>query len=110
MWIAHSAGNGGWVSIVAHRHKPDHLMVRARTRDHILSMWPSAEVYTLEGPHDYQYRADISREEVGEAIGKYAMEIEYDDYKSSVIDADLYRSLVSIWRVLVERFGRGPSE
>ena len=108
MWVAHSAGNGGWVSIVAHRYKPDHLMVRARTRDHILSMWPNAEVYTLEVPHDYQYRADILREDVAEALSLYAGNIEYDDYKSSVIDSDLYSALVAIWTVLVRTFGRGP--
>ena len=110
MWIAHSVGGGGFISIVAHRNRPNHLMVRARIRDHILSIWPEAEVYTLEGPHDYQYRADILRNDVGEIIGQHAVGIEYDDYKSSVSDADLYKSLVSIWWVLVKRFGRGPSE
>jgi len=108
MWIAHSAGGGSWISIVAHRSKPDYLMVRARTRDHILSMWPRAEIYTLDVPHDYQYRADILREDVAEALSIYAKNIEYDDYKNSVSDSDLYEALVSIWAIMVRTFGRGP--
>ena len=108
MWVAHSAGGGGWVFIVAHRDRPGHLMVRARVRDHITSMWPDAEVYTLDVPHDYQYRADILREDVAAALSLYAGDIEYDDYKSSVIDSDLYSALVAIWTVLVRTFGRGP--
>ena len=34
--------------------------------------------------------------------------VKYDDYKSSVIDSDLYSALVAIWTVLVRTFGRGP--
>ena len=110
MWIAHSAGGGSWISIVAHRYKPDYLMVRARTRDHILSMWPGAEIYTLDVPHDYQFRADILRADVANVIGQCTEAIDYDDYKSSVSDSDMYRALVSIWWVLVKRYGRGPEE
>ena len=108
MWVAHSAGGGGWVFIVAHRDRPAHLMVRARVRDHITSMWPDAEVYTLDVPHDYQYRADILREDVAEAMRAYTENIDYGDYKGSVSDSDLYRTLVAIWTLLVRTFGRGP--
>ena len=110
MWIAHSVGGGGWISIVAHKNKPNHLMVRARVKDHITKMWPNAEVYTLHGIHDYQFRADLTREIVALALSEYASSIEYDDYKSSVSDSDLYHALVSTWWVFVKYFGRGPSE
>ena len=108
MWIAHSAGGGGWLSIVAHRYKPNYLMVRARNRDHILSIWANAEVYTIDGPHDYQFRADIPLEDVANAIKEQIESIEYDDYKLSVSDSNLYEALVSIWGILVRAFGRGP--
>ena len=109
MWIAHSVeGRGGWIAIVAHRGKPECLMVRARVRDHITSMWPDAEVYTLDVPHDYQYRADILREDVAEAMRVYTENIDYSDYKNSISDSDLYDALVKIWTVLVRTFGRGP--
>ncbi len=109
MWVAHSAeGRGGWISIVAHRYKPNHLMVRARVRDHITSMWPGAEVYTIEGSHDYQFRADILREEVAETMRAYTDKIVYEDYKDSISDSDFYEALVAIWTVLVRTFGRGP--
>jgi hypothetical protein len=71
-------------------------------------MWPDAEVYTLEVPHDYQFRADIMREDVANVLREYAENIEYDDYKGSVSDSDLYSGLVAIWEVMVRIFGRGP--
>ena len=108
MWVAHSSGGGGWISIVAHRYKPDHLMVRARVQDHITSMWPDAEVYTIDGSHDYQFRADILRKEVAETMRAYIESIVYEDYKDSIWDSDLYDALVAIWTVLVRTFGRGP--
>jgi hypothetical protein len=83
-------------------------MVRARVRDHITSMWPDAEVYTLDVPHDYQYRADILRKDVSKVLSRYAESIDYGDYKGSVSDSDLYSTLVSIWTLLVRTFGRGP--
>jgi hypothetical protein len=43
MWIALTEG---WLSIVAHRDKPDHLLVRARNPKHIRRAFPDEEMYT----------------------------------------------------------------
>ena len=108
MWIGHSREDGGWLSIVSHRHKPDFLMVRARVEEHITSLWPDAEIYAPAGRHDYQYRADIPREEVSRVIGKYIVsEITYDDFKSSVNDWNLRKAFSGIWNILRDYFGTG---
>ncbi len=41
MWFGHS---NGWLSIVAHRERPDDLLVRARRERHISTFWPDVEV------------------------------------------------------------------
>ena len=108
MWIAHSREEGGWLSIVSHRYKPECLMVRARVEEHITSLWPDAEIYAPEGSHDYQYRADIPREEVAHVIVEYIVsDITYDDFKPSVNDWDLRRAFVEVWGVMGNYFGTG---
>ena len=42
MWIALTEG---WLSIVAHRDKPDHLLVRARNPKHITRIRRAGHVH-----------------------------------------------------------------
>ena len=108
MWIAHSSGIGGWLSIVSHKTQPECLMVRARAEEHITSLWPDAEIYTPEGRHDYQYRANITREEVARVITEYIIsEITYPDFKSSVKGSYEKKAFNDIWEVMSFHFGTG---
>ena len=108
MWIAHSSGIGGWLSIVSHKTQPECLMVRARAEEHITSLWPDAEIYTPEGSHDYQCRANITREEVAKVITEYIIsEITYPDFKSSVKGSDEKQAFNDIWDVMTFYFGTG---
>ena len=96
MWIAHS---DGWLSIVSHRYRPDYLLVRARAYDHIISMWPEAEVYELVEA-DYRYRADVLRCEVGMVLAERSEQIEYEDFKSSVMEPRLAKAFKKIWATM----------
>ena len=108
MGISHSSEDGGYLSIVSHRYKPEFLMVRARVEEHITSLWPDTEIYAPSGSHDYQYRADIPREEVARVIIEYIVsELTYDDFKSSVNDWNLRRAFADIWGIMVDYFGTG---
>ena len=60
MWIALTEG---WLSIVAHRDKPDHLLVRARNPSHIRRTFGERVMYT-DADADYPFRADVPREDV----------------------------------------------
>jgi hypothetical protein len=103
MWIAHSEG---WLSIVAHRDLPGHLLVRARAHDHITSMFPDAEVYRLDQA-DYHYRADIQRTVVAEILAERLEMIEYDAFKGSVSESRLHKAFVRIWEVMLNYGSRG---
>lgn len=93
MWIAH---NEGWLSIVSHRDRPDHLLVRARKAVHIESLFPEEVIYT-NFKADYPYRADIRREDVATTLGNLLMDIQYDNFKNSVTDVDLQDAYISVW-------------
>lgn len=45
MWLALS---NGWLSIVAHRDKPGHVLVRARNQNHIESYFPTQTSTSLQ--------------------------------------------------------------
>ena len=96
MWIGHS---DGWLSIISHRDKPNHLLVRGRKREHLEIMFPSAEVYVDEHA-DYPYRADVTRADVANTLGDYVMGIEYDNFKNSVEDTELHHAYNALWNIM----------
>jgi len=98
MWIGH---NKGWLSIVAHRDKPEYLLVRARKPEHITEIWKNADVYENENA-DYYYRADILRQEVARIIGYTIVDINYDNFKNSVKDWELGTAYSKVWTVMFD--------
>ena len=62
MWLFFS---DGFLSIVAHRDLPDHLLVRSRNARHLKSLFPNAEHYTIRNA-DYPHRANVPRKSCGE--------------------------------------------
>ena len=100
MWIA---TNKGWLSIVNHRDKQGVLLVRARNKNHIESIFEDAKVYVDEKA-DYPYRADIEEVEVSRIIGDMLLDITYDNFKASVEDRDYHTYLSEVWTVMY-RYG-----
>ena len=91
MWIYLTEGA---FSIVAHRDKPDHLLVRSRQPDAIRRAFPNEKMY-FDPDADYPYRADIHRLDVADFITKRMMFMTYDNFKNTVSDDD-YSDLLSI--------------
>ena len=91
------------MSIVAHRDKPECLLVRARNQNHIESYFPDADIYIIADA-DYPYRADIRRSFVANVLGKYIHDIQYDNYKNSVNEEELHDALISVWQTMY-RYG-----
>tara|TARA_R110001599_G_scaffold2887_2_gene15709 strand:+ start:449 stop:823 length:375 start_codon:yes stop_codon:yes gene_type:complete len=82
MWLALS---DGWLSIVAHRDKPDHLLVRARKASHIEDYFPNESMYE-DSEADYPFRADVMRYQVSLILAEYIDNMQYDNFKNSVED------------------------
>lgn len=98
MWIFLS---GGFLSIVAHRHKPNHLLVRARNMDHLKQAFPNAEYYTYTNS-DYPYRADIERSVVSDMLAEYVMNMSYDNFKNSVLEQKFENVCHDIWSLMYQ--------
>jgi len=98
MWIGHTEG---WLSIVEHRDDYSLLLVRARNESHITSIWGDIGV-THMPEADYPYRVTLSREEVKSGLCEYISNIDYDNYKSAVVDEKLAKALGWVWSVMYE--------
>ena len=98
MWFGHS---NGWLSIVAHRERPDDLLVRARRERHISTFWPDVEV--VHNPDaDYPYRSVIPRTDVAVVVMQYIEGIDYDNFKNSVDETNLKRAFERMWAVMYD--------
>lgn len=98
MWICLS---DSFLSIVAHRNKPDHLMVRARRSGDIEKVFPGyKEEYTPRA--DYLYRAVIPRKAVADTIYNDIFSIRYDNFKNSVKDNALHNAYSAFWGVMYD--------
>jgi hypothetical protein len=108
MWIALTEG---WLSIVAHRDKPDHLLVRARNPKHIRRTFPGAEMYT-NADADYPFRADVPRKVVIEFMSIRLEYMQYDNFKATIVDGRYHNAALDVWRAM-HRYGedyRGDAE
>jgi hypothetical protein len=93
MWIFTP---NAFLSIVSHRGKPDHLLVRARLPGDIERVFPEAKV-TRSPQADYLYRAEISRKAVGDALTAHALSMGYDNVKGAVSDSRRGRMMGRVW-------------
>jgi hypothetical protein len=98
MWLGHS---NGWLSIVAHRERPNDLLVRARRDKHISSFWPDVEI-KFNADADYPYRSVISRDDVADVVMKYINGIDYDNFKQTVDEKNLADAFTSMWCTMYE--------
>jgi hypothetical protein len=99
MWIC---ANNAFLSIVNSDRDPSVLMVRARRRGDIEAVFgPSVEVTTIPG-RDYQFRAFIKREIVGQVIAAALVNIDYENFKGSTKDRHLHDAYMQIWHVMEE--------
>ena len=96
MWLHVS---NGFLSIVAHRNEPEHLLVRARHPDHIHALLPDAQTSHLASA-DYPYRATVRRGEVHRALATYLLNLDYDNFKSSISDDEYHDACIAVWRTM----------
>ncbi|MDG4595488.1 MAG: hypothetical protein P9F75_07310 [Candidatus Contendobacter sp.] len=93
-----------FLSVVAHRARPDALLVRARRPDDIERVFPEAPVQHTPRA-DYPYRAEIPRARVAEVLAAQAQAIDYDNVKSQVADNARHDAYFECWAAMA-RWGR----
>jgi hypothetical protein len=75
--------NNAMLSIVAHRDKPDTLLVRARVKGDIEAVFPEARILVLDSA-DYRYRSALPRDIVAAALQQQVQAVAYPNFKASV--------------------------
>lgn len=101
----------GFYSVVAHRGKPDTLLLRARVKadllalDDLIPAEPIADRIWEDRKADYQWRAEVTRAEWAYAVGQMAVEVNYGNFKDAVTARqgkrrhDVY---LRVWSALLE--------
>ena len=107
MWVFQ---NDSFLSVVAHRDRPDYLLVRSRVAGDIERAVPGAETFE-DSTADYRYRAVVPREAFRAAMAEAVDGIDYDNFKGSIAPSDAARSAAyhEVWGVVARVFGRLPS-
>ena len=93
MWICL---NHGFISIVKDKDEPRNLLVRARKRGVLETMFPSAQILTNAGT-DYQYRVSVLAPLAMTAVVKEMKNINYTNFKDSVRDKELAQDYAEFW-------------
>ena len=100
MWFFAS---DGFLSIVAHRDMPEHVLVRARKMSHLKALFPNADHFSLTHS-DYPHRAVIHRSIVANMLLDYIMNLNYDNFKNSVTESDYLHACHDVWNQMY-KFG-----
>lgn len=95
MWICF---NHAFVSAVQDRRRADGLVVRARKREHLTALFPSKKIYT-SAKSDYIARVYVSKREFATMVVKHIGAIDYDNFKSSVVDHSLGDLYTDFWQL-----------
>ncbi len=93
MWICQ---NNSFISAVQHRDNPDQLVIRARRKEHLQTLFPDKDI-TVGGSTDYNYRVFVTKTELAEKISSSIMNIDYPNFKDSVEDHDLHNLYSDFW-------------
>ena len=98
MWIVL---NNSFLSIVKNRNDENELLVRARVSGDIEKVFNDADVFE-DANADYKYRSYLDRKVVANAISEELMNINYDNFKSSVSKDDNMRNTayMNVWSAL----------
>lgn len=100
MWIFFP---NAMLSIVAHRDRPDHLLVRARFAGDIERVFPGEHVERTPRA-DYLYRAEVARWRVADKLAGLVRGTRYTNVKGAIAAGDHRRSraMHDTWQVMFD--------
>ena len=104
MWIM---TNRGFISCVAHRDRPECLLVRARCRGHLEAIFGNSLRVHCTPDGDYRYRAAVPRGMVASVVAGQLAAVDYDNFKASVPDRGLHDVYLEVWESMYAYQRRG---
>ncbi len=93
--------NDAFLSIVQHNGDSDMLLVRSRTAPDIKRVFPDAAVIVTPEA-DYRFRATVPREDVAAALQAEVADIDYPNFKNSVLEAPRNGAYGTVWINMLE--------
>lgn len=94
-----------FVSVVADKDDSSMLWVRARSKRCLESMFGDGAKIKESLYNDYNYRVKIDRVEFSRMMASIALEnINYTNFKDSLIDVKRHRFYSNVWSVMVDFF------
>lgn len=96
MWIFL---NNAFLSVVAHRTRPDLALVRARVKGDLERVFPKAKVQRTPLA-DYLYRAEVDWDTLEATMRAQIEAIEYPNFKGSVREHDRHQAYADVWGVM----------
>ena len=102
--------NDAFLSIVIDRDDPDRLLCRSRARGDLEALFGDVDV--IETPsRDYRFRVSLPRSRVASAVSNRVLALDYDNFKSSVPEADRHDCYLKVWTSMLnfqeKRLARG---
>lgn len=98
MWIFLS---DAFLSIVDKGGDGSTLLVRARRKGEIESVFPKARVEDTPR-NDYRYRARIDREQVAQVMAEIIRKTDYKNFKATVADEDRHHAYMGVWEQMFQ--------
>lgn len=110
MWIVK---NDAFLSVVKDRHNENQYAVRARVREDLVNAFPDFVDFIIESDDsDYRFRIFVTKDELKDMLSDSVDSIDYDNFKSSVLEKWRYNAYTAIWgimyRVQEDRYGANP--
>lgn len=95
MWIFVA---DAFLSVVADPSNQERVIVRARRGEHIIAVFPQAEVWVVSaaemryelGPDDYRYKATMYRSDLKAALAQLVDDIQIGTFRNRITDSLYY--------------------
>jgi len=68
---------------------------------HIEELFPDATVQKTPDS-DYLYRAKVSRQKVAEVVRHQIMNLNYTNFKNSILDTEHHEGCIEVWQTMYE--------
>jgi len=100
MWLF---TKNSFISVVQHRERQDHVLVRARVKKHIVRLFPGQEkLIAKDDTADYRWRLLMPKQVLADTLADYIIHrLDYDNFKAAqeADDPSWLSFLHSIWGV-----------